>query len=433
MADEMRDVPCRTTTEAAMSSAGRSPCSRAGATMIAAVCLAMTVLCVPRIASADGLDRALAQGWSGASCASATSLSQLVHSSLAENPDVPSVQVAVYSPRCGLFRDVAGVQDIASNTPATHSTRYGVASVSKMITASAVWTLIQRHQIGLHDTIDRWFSPDELFGVHEVTVNDLLIGTTPYQSYDNTPQWLLQYPDPTQQLSEQQILKFINDYGPVSLAEKLLDPLNGDSYILSVLLERVRHRPFAEVMSALIFNRIGMHDSDILEGVAPADGRHATPYSGSTPAYFNQSQAPGSAAVATTATDLVRFTYRNFVREKILDDDTLQTIFGPGPLTATYLAQPTFGLFDANRFTNPSVTGIAFLIPNLGPGFFIVSDFNGNGQLVIGGVGNALGQSGLVVWDPATDAVIAVLSNSDGALFYDLALMHLMLANAMTP
>src|SRR4051794_39707306 len=130
---------------------------------------------------------------------------------------------------------------------------------------------------------------------------------------------------------------------------------------------------------------------------------------------------------------MVKFAYRNFVKEKILDADTLETISGPGPLTPAYLAQPTFGLFDANRFTNPSITDLAFVLPNFGPGLFLFSDFNGDGQLLVGAPGNTTGQSALLVWDPSSDEVIALLSNDDNAIFYLADVMHLMLANAVTP
>jgi len=385
------------------------------------------------IASADSIDSASSRGWSGTGCASAESLSQIVHGSLAANPEVPSVQVAVYSPRCGLFRDVAGLRDIASNAPAKLSTRYLIASVSKTMTASAAWTLTQRHQIGLDDTIDHWFSSSELFGVQQVTVQDLLTGNTPYQAYDNTLQWPLQFPDPAQQLSEQQVLGFVDDYGPVALSDKLLDPLNGDYFILSALLERATHKSFAKVMSELIFNRLGMHDSEVVEGVTKADASHATLYAGAVPVRLNGSQLLGSAAVESTATDMVRFFYGNFIREKVLDDQTLERILGAGPLTPAYLAQPTFGLFDAGRFTHPSVTDVSFVVPNWGPGLMLVSDFFGDGRLMIGMIGNYPGASSVVVWDPTSDDVIAVASNSFEAILYDLAVVHELTANAETP
>jgi CubicO group peptidase (beta-lactamase class C family) len=410
------------------SSAGRTKVS-----VLVAIVVAAVLLGVPAAASADSIDSALAHGWSGPGCTSATSLSQRIHSSLAANPDVPSVQVAVFSPRCGLFRDVAGLRDIASNAPAEPSTRYLIASVSKTMTASAVWTLIQRHQIDVNDTIDHWFSPSELFGVHQVTVNDLLTGNTPYQSYDNTPQWPVQFPDQAQQLSEQQVLGFIDDYGPVSLSDKLLDPLNGDYFILSVLLERATHKPFDKLMSELIFNRVGMQDSEVVPGLMPTDAQHATPYEGDAPLSVNGSQVLGSVAVASTATDMVRFAHANFINDKILDDHTLQTIVGPGPLTPTYLAQPTFALFDINRFTNPTVTDVSLAIPNWGPGLMLLNDFFGDGQLLIGMIGNGYGASSAVAWDPTSDNVIAVASNSRESILYDLAVMHSMLTNAETP
>src|SRR5262245_25401578 len=137
----------------------RSSACRARLGALVAALLAVLCLGIPAVSSADTIDSALAHGWGGSGCASTSSLSQLVHSGLAASPDVPSVQVAVFSPRCGLFRDVGGLRDIGSNASAGLSTRYMLWSVSKMMTASAAWTLVERHQIGLNDTIDRWFSP----------------------------------------------------------------------------------------------------------------------------------------------------------------------------------------------------------------------------------------------------------------------------------
>ena len=99
------------------------------------------------------------------------------------------IQAAVFSPRCGFFQHTVGSRNLATKAHADSSTRYGVASISKTLTASAVWTLIQQHRIGFDETIDHWFSPSELFGVHQITVGDLLIGNTHYQTYDGVPQW----------------------------------------------------------------------------------------------------------------------------------------------------------------------------------------------------------------------------------------------------
>jgi CubicO group peptidase (beta-lactamase class C family) len=383
-------------------------------------------LFITAAASADTIDSAIAHGWAGTGCASSSSLSQLVDSAVAASPDAISFQAAVFSPQCGFFQHTAGLRDVATSANADPSTRYGIASISKTLTASAVWTLIERHQLGFDETIDHWFSPSELFGVHQITVGDLLIGNTPYQSYDNTPQWGTQFL-PTQQLSEQQVLQFLDTYGPVPLSGKLLDPLNGDYYILAVLLERVMHKPYDQVMTNLVFNPLGMQDSDVKEGLTPADGQHATLYSGGVATNWNGSQALASAAVESTATDMARFVYWNFVQPRILDDSTLATIFGPGPLTQAYLAQPSFGLFDSNRLTDPTVLATSFALPSWGPGFAVINDFDGNGRLLLGFYGNYLGESAGMWWDPATNEILTVASNSDSAIFADAALMHSLL------
>jgi CubicO group peptidase (beta-lactamase class C family) len=396
-------------------------------TLVVVAAIVTSLLLLAAAASADNIDSAIAHGWAGTGCASPSSLSQLVDSTLAANPDAVSVQAGVFSPRCGFFQDAVGLRDVAANAPADSSTRYGLASISKTMTASAVWTLIQRHQIGFDETIDHWFSPSELFGVHQVTVGDLLIGNTPYQSYDNTPQWLAQFPDPKQQLSEQQVLQFIDTYGPVPLSGKSLDPLNGDYFILSVLLERVMHKPYDQVISNLVFDRLGMRDSDVKQGLTPADEQHATLYSGGLATNWNGSQPLGSAAVESTATDMVRFAYWDLVQPKLLDDATLATIFGPGPLTQAYLAQPSFGLFDSNRLTDPTVTAVSFAFPSWGPGFDVASDFIGDGRLLFGFYGSYYGVSSGIWWDPTTNEIITVVSNSDSALLADIELMHSLL------
>ena len=389
-----------------------------GVTVLALiVAIAASLHFVAASAPTDKFDSVIAHGWARTGCATSSSLSQIVDSELALNPDSISIQAAVFSPRCGFFQHTVGSRNLATKAHADSSTRYGVASISKTLTASAVWTLIQRHQIGFDETIDHWFSPSELFGVHQITVGDLLIGNTHYQTYGNAPQW--KFPS-AQHLSEQQVLRSIDSYGSVPRSRKLLDPLNSDYFILAVLLERVMHKPYSQVMSDLVFKPLGMHNTDVKEGLTPPDGQHATPYSGRIPTDFNGSQALASAAVESTATDLARFAYWNFVRPKILNRATLATIFGRGPLTQTYLNRPSFGLFDSNRFTDPSVTAISSGVPAWGPGINVLR----YDHLLIGFYGNNSGNSAALTWDPGTDEIITVASNSGSAIGPEIYLIN---------
>ena len=346
-----------------------------------------------------------------------SSLSQIVDSELALTPYPTSVQAAVFSPRCGVFQHTVGVRNLATKARADSSTRYGVASISKTLTASAVWTLIQRHQIRFDETIDHWFSPSELFGVHQINVGDLLIGNTHYQNYTSVPQW--KFPS-AQHLSERQVLRSIDSYGSVPRSRKVLDPLESDYFILAVLLERVMHEPYRQVMSDLVFKPLGMRDTDVKEGLTPSDGQHATPYSGRIPTDFNGSQALASAAVESTATDLARFAYWNFVRPKMLNRATLATIFGRGPLTQAYLDRPSFGLFDSKRFTDPSVIAISNGVPTWGPGINVLR----YDHLLIGFYGNGAGHSAALTWDTATDEIITIASNSGLAIGPDIELIQ---------
>ena len=68
-------------------------------TLVVVAAIVTSLLLLAAAASADNIDSAIAHGWAGTGCASPSSLSQLVDSTLAANPDAVSVQAGVFSPR----------------------------------------------------------------------------------------------------------------------------------------------------------------------------------------------------------------------------------------------------------------------------------------------------------------------------------------------
>lgn len=109
---------------------------------------------------------------------------------------IPGVQAAVvldgkvaWTGACGLAVDVRGINALTGgravrrSVPATTATRFSIASLSKVYTATMVLKLVQDGRIGLDDPIAKWVSPAPPAGAR-VTVRQLLDHTSGYHDVE---------------------------------------------------------------------------------------------------------------------------------------------------------------------------------------------------------------------------------------------------------
>ncbi len=98
-----------------------------------------------------------------------------------KSTDTPSASVAIVQDGKLAYAKAYGLARISPAKPATLSTRYQIASVSKEFTAAAALLLQEDGKLSLDDKVSKWFP--ELTDADKVTVRQLLTHTSGYSDY----------------------------------------------------------------------------------------------------------------------------------------------------------------------------------------------------------------------------------------------------------
>ena len=172
--------------------------------------------------------------------------------------------------RRGDSRDVitGGVTDTRSKDPVTEQDRFFIGSVSKTVLAAAVLRLVQRHQLGLNDTVDQWL-PGLLRDGDQITVQQLLSHTSGLANFTDHPG--LFAPGGTKPSTPTQL---------VDLAESMpreFRPGTGASYsntnfvVLGLIVEKMTGRPLATVLHDEVFGplRLTSATADLSHALDP--------------------------------------------------------------------------------------------------------------------------------------------------------------------
>jgi D-alanyl-D-alanine carboxypeptidase len=167
---------------------------------------------------------------------------------------IPGVSVAVVRKGKIVLAKGYGLANVELAVPATESSVYQMASVTKQFTATAIMMLVEEGNLTLDATIAAVL-PDLPAAWGEVTVRQLLTHTSGIKSYTSVPdleqQWRLDY-------SRDQILQRVAE-APADFApgEKMLYNNTG-YYLLGLMIEKGSGRSYAEFLNERIFQPLGM-------------------------------------------------------------------------------------------------------------------------------------------------------------------------------
>lgn len=155
-----------------------------------------------------------------------------------------------------------GLAERAFNAPAANDTRYRIASVTKLFTATLIMQLVEQGRIDLQAPV-RTYLPDYA-GDPSITLHSLLNHTSGLINPDagadpgkGVP--LYQLPHTREQL--------VADFASTSSEHPVgshFDYSNADYYVLGRVIEVVTGQPFEEVLAARILTPLGMADSGML-------------------------------------------------------------------------------------------------------------------------------------------------------------------------
>jgi CubicO group peptidase (beta-lactamase class C family) len=222
---------------------------------------------------------------------------------LVATDSVPSLSIAVFWGDTLRWMDSFGFADRACRREATPATAYGLGSLSKSITGTAIARLVGEGRLELDAPLNRYLGPDSVRVMRgssdSLTVRRLLSMTGGIPHYVRN-YWM------DESLRPPSAAERVRDFG-VSVTEP------GSRYIYSNLaygiaerlIERVTHQSYAEYMEGTLLPSLGMSDASVRRR---ADARGARPYHDQDTAlvyWFTDPQ--GAAAVHASLRDLVRY------------------------------------------------------------------------------------------------------------------------------
>jgi CubicO group peptidase (beta-lactamase class C family) len=219
--------------------------------------------------------------------------------------NVPSVSVAVARNGKIIWEESFGWADLERHILATPHTLYSLASITKPVTATALMTLVERHQIDLDKPMNDYLGTQKLAGVgdaREATVRRVAEHTAGVMAHAS---WF--YAD--QPNAHPHMDETIRRYGTLaSVPGELYSYSNLDYGLLEYAIERVSGKSYAEFVQKQVFEPLGLTESAIYDASRSDNGPLASRYwfgYHKVPAYDVDSR--GASAVLMSAHDLVRF------------------------------------------------------------------------------------------------------------------------------
>jgi D-alanyl-D-alanine carboxypeptidase len=238
-----------------------------------------------------------------------------------------------------LYQRSFGVAERAFGTPADDSTRYRVASITKLFTSVLILQLHQEGQVDVNAPIGTWLPDYPGQGADLVTLHHLLTHTSGLENFDRERSF--------QEAVENGIERYQKPHTSDALlarccSETLVsDPgtafayNNADYIVLGKVIERVTGKPYHEVLNERILRPLGMNDTGmmrydtILPRLAstyfyPDDTGKGIP---DLPVYWENWYAGGG--MYSTATDLLVFADALFGGTRLLGADALRRMLTP--------------------------------------------------------------------------------------------------------
>lgn len=320
------------------------------------------------------------------------------------------VSVAVLQDDHLLFSRSAGLADLEWNAPATATTVYRIASLTKQFTAVGVLLLAEQGRLSIDDRLSVYL-PD-FPRADEVSLRDLLNHTAGIHNYtesdaaDRISDTGATVPELIAAIAGQQPLY---DFAPGTMWHYS----NSNYALLGAVIEKVSGQTYAQFMKVTIFDRLGMADTAVDDNGAIAP-RRASGYrlAGGQPAAFrhaghlDMSVPYAAGAIRSTVEDLARWDVA-LHGGSLLSPASLAQMTGPGLLRN--------GAETQTAVYWPGEPGVPpeGLIP--GPYAFGLDHYTLNGHRVVGHNGSLPGFDAVMNVYPDDDVTIIVLTNTGGA------------------
>jgi CubicO group peptidase (beta-lactamase class C family) len=239
---------------------------------------------------------------------------------------VAGITVSVVKDGDLLFTKGYGYADIAQYIPVlANETLFGIASISKTFTATAVMQLVENGTVDLDEDINNYlesFQVPVMSGANPITLNHLLTHTAGFEEV-----WESVF------YSDYENLPILGEFLKNRLPARAFPPGYIQSYsnlgsaLAGLIVQEVSRKPFAQFIEDYILKPLGMNSTTAFQQLSePLMSKHSQgySYSGDTfnllPHYY--CTVPPAGGMSATALDMAKFMIM-FLNEGIYDGERI--------------------------------------------------------------------------------------------------------------
>ncbi|MGW9448838.1 serine hydrolase domain-containing protein [Streptomyces sp. NPDC055632] len=167
----------------------------------------------------------------------------------------------------------AGVADTRTGRPPRADEYMRLASVSKAYSGAVALRLVDRHRLGLDDTIGRRL-PALPKAWHKVTLRQLLSHTSGLPDFSTAPAFLeILIADPRHRFDSRRLLDFVADRSLLFPPGSRYAYSNSDNIAVALMAEAVTGRPYEQLLEQLVYRPL-----DLRQTLLPQGYRMPRPY-----------------------------------------------------------------------------------------------------------------------------------------------------------
>ena len=222
-----------------------------------------------------------------------------------------------------LYEDYKGYADVRTGRKINANTPIHLASVSKVLTRTAILRLVQQDNIMLDQKITDWLPK---FPYKETTIRTLLNHRSGLQHYANFPTLMKKSWNKRKILSNQDVYYLIvqNKFKLRTPNDTHFDYCNTNYIILALIIEKVTGLSYSQAMQELIFKPLGMTNTYVFNYETDRETASKS-YNGNRIFPWDQFDAlVGDKNIYSTPRDLVKFdlgTYSSdFINQGLLQE-----------------------------------------------------------------------------------------------------------------
>jgi len=240
-----------------------------------------------------------------------------------------------------------GSLEAATRVLATGKTKYRIGSITKTFTTVLIFQLIEEGKLSLATTLDKYFPSVQ--NAKTITISNLLSHRSGIHNFTDDPDYLTWMSIPK---SKAEMIAIIAKNKPDFVPDAKAQYSNSNFVLLGFIIEKLRKKAYAQVLSERIVTKVGLTDTYFGKGTDLKDNESFS-YQWSNNDWKKEPETDmsiphGAGAIVSTPTDLVMFMEALFAgklvsQSSLLKMKTIVDGYGMGLFQVPFGSKRAFG------------------------------------------------------------------------------------------